>query len=704
MHRLTVTNHPTPGRRERRLRRLVAATGVLAMVAGGLVAAASPAAAATTATGTTTTTAQVNTTTAIPGMSVSGTTGTSLVTLSTDLGEVSLPTHADLTLAYGYSSWTGPQISFTGTETDINSALADADLLPGATAGTARIDLSVAPQQQGLAYSGETGHYYRYVQSPGVDWTAARSAAESSSYAGQPGYLVQIPDASVNAFVTSKIQGAVNVWIGGSATNAATPSNSPDPVQRTWSWAGGPLDGQMFTQCSELTGGGCTHIGDSGAYHSWAPGEPNNSGGTEDKAVTNWNTADGRWNDLDGANTSNIAGYVVEYGGLTNQDDNGSGFTGLGEASSTITVTGPPSAPTGTSATLAGGGAQVSWTAPSTLNGSTITGYTVTASPGGATCTAAADETSCTVTGLAPNTGHTFTVVAHSDLGDSAAGGASNTVTTPAVPAAPTAVSGTTPRPEQILVSWTAPASNGTPITGYVVTASPGGRTCAADAATTACTLTGLTAGTSYTLSVVATSGNGDSPAGTSAEQVTAWSRGRAIPIEHVVVGDHEAHVTWDSATPVGTTVARYTAVSYPGRRSCTTTGVTCTIRGLVRGRVYTIRVTAFTADGVAVVGSSRGIARPRVDVAVAPRVVYAGRKIWMTANGFAPNATVQVRLNRTGRLLGYARANNNGVIGPVGFTIPRTAKGWYGVHAIGAKVTGGTRYRSQSIWVKRRR
>ena len=62
----------------------------------------------------------------------------------------------------------------------------------------------------------------------------------------------------------------------------------------------------------------------------------------------------------------------------------------------------------------------------------------------------------------------------------------------------------------QFVVSWDAPApDSGAAITGYLVTASPGGATCTTTGALT-CTITGLTAGQAYTFVVRATNAAGN--------------------------------------------------------------------------------------------------------------------------------------------------------------------------------------------------
>src|SRR6185437_14792816 len=156
------------------------------------------------------------------------------------------------------------------------------------------------------------------------------------------------------------------------------------------------------------------------------------------------------------------------------------------------------------------GQATVSWTAGDD-GGSAITGYTVTTSPGGATTSASG--TSVLVTGLTDGTAYTFTITATNGIGTSSASDRSSPVTPTApatAPDAPTGV-GAVAGDGQATVSWTAPAANGSPITGYTVTTSPGDTTTPASG--TSVLVTGLTDGTAYTFTVTATNGIGTSSA-----------------------------------------------------------------------------------------------------------------------------------------------------------------------------------------------
>jgi peptidoglycan/xylan/chitin deacetylase (PgdA/CDA1 family) len=91
------------------------------------------------------------------------------------------------------------------------------------------------------------------------------------------------------------------------------------------------------------------------------------------------------------------------------------------------------------------------------------------------------------------------------------------TATVPGAPGTPTGA----PGDSRVSVSWTAPSSDGgSPITGYTVTASPGGATCSTTGALS-CMVTGLTNGTAYTFTVKATNSVGTGPASSPSAPVT---------------------------------------------------------------------------------------------------------------------------------------------------------------------------------------
>lgn len=95
-----------------------------------------------------------------------------------------------------------------------------------------------------------------------------------------------------------------------------------------------------------------------------------------------------------------------------------------------------PGAPTNVTASAGDASAVVSWS-PGPDNGSPITGYTVTASPGGVTTNLGAAATSTTIGGLTNGTAYTFTVRATNALGDGPPSAPSNQVV-PAASVVPT--------------------------------------------------------------------------------------------------------------------------------------------------------------------------------------------------------------------------------------------------------------------------
>jgi hypothetical protein len=97
---------------------------------------------------------------------------------------------------------------------------------------------------------------------------------------------------------------------------------------------------------------------------------------------------------------------------------------------SLVPVLAGPQAPASVTAIPGDTTATVSWRVPASLDTGILTGYTATAVPGGATCTAAM-ATTCTITGLTNGTTYRVTVVALTTVGDSGASAAATVTPQP---------------------------------------------------------------------------------------------------------------------------------------------------------------------------------------------------------------------------------------------------------------------------------
>ncbi|MBB2740733.1 UNVERIFIED_ORG: hypothetical protein FHR35_000553 [Microbispora rosea subsp. rosea] len=260
-----------------------------------------------------------------------------------------------------------------------------------------------------------------------------------------------------------------------------------------------------------------------------------------------------------------------------------------------------PSAPTGVTATAGDSSATVSWTAPAD-GGATITGYTVTASPGGAKATTTG-ATTATVTGLTNGTAYTFTVTATNAVGTSAASGPSDPVTPgPATRPGRPFVIDVEPRDSAVEVTWTPPDNGTTGLTEYVVTASPGGATLRVPAGQTSAVLGGLSNGTAYTFTVTAVNAAGAGDPSWESDPVTPVAA--VAPLKPVALqvfsADRALGVQWAAPLDGGSPITGYTVTVSPGDVTVNVpAGTTVTrVTGLTNGTGYTVSVVAANAAG----------------------------------------------------------------------------------------------------------
>ena len=319
-----------------------------------------------------------------------------------------------------------------------------------------------------------------------------------------------------------------------------------------------------------------------------------------------------------------------------------------------------PGVPTGVTGTPGNTQVAVTWVAPASNGGSAITGYTVTAAPGGATCTTTGALT-CTVTGLVNGTAYTFTVAATNALGTSGDSGPSAGVTPRTVPDAPTGVGGV-PGNNSVAVSWIAPAGNGgSTITGYTATAAPGGATCTTNGALT-CNVAGLASGTAYTFTVRASNAAGPGAPSTASAPVTTLGPPATAPGAPTAVTGTPANssvtVSWTApSSNGGAPISGYTVTAAPGGATCTTSGaVSCTVATLSNGTPYTFTVTASNSVGASVASVASAAVTPRTTplAPAKPTGVPGNKKVtlkWVApANGGSPitDYVIQYRLTTT--------------------------------------------------------
>ncbi|NDO90722.1 fibronectin type III domain-containing protein, partial [Cellulosimicrobium composti] len=259
-----------------------------------------------------------------------------------------------------------------------------------------------------------------------------------------------------------------------------------------------------------------------------------------------------------------------------------------------------PTASRAADSPLNGGSIDVSWAQPFE-NGDAIKAYHLqryrNGSPDGAPLTLTG--LSHKATGLDNESSYTFTVTAENKAGVTAASPASAAVVPYGRPEAPPRPSvqnvGSSSQDSGIpRVSWGAADANGSPITKYTVTASPGGAK--REVSGTSVDFTGLSAGT-YTFTVTATNAGGTSTSSPASAQVSAYQKPGTPGVSSSRTGENRGRFTISApSSNGGNAITRY-EWELSGAQNRTGTGQSVDV-GSDYDQTYRLRARACNAAG----------------------------------------------------------------------------------------------------------
>lgn len=409
-----------------------------------------------------------------------------------ELNSISCPSAGNCVAVGIYSSNGSNDLGLIDTETNGAWSASEADLgnlAAYSAAGVINADNQDAELESvscasagnctAVGYYIDANHVYAplLVSEAGADWRPATTtslpadADLAPSYGLQPGqndlYLNSVSCASAGncTAVGSYDSGRVSQFGGG----------GPDQVealaltQTDGDWAQGIGINLPAPAASGLNSGdpnasldsvACTAVGSCVAAGSYDDAKGNSAVLVADQNGGLWNTASSAQDSVYTEYFNNAAqvacapgGYCAVAGDTENYDATNkiTNYTGF--------LLNAPGAVGSPSATVVGGAAMLSWSAPADDGGLPVTGYTVTATDltdpthGGQSVTTDASATAATLTGLTPGDRYTFTITADSLLGGGIA--SSQTLSTAATPATTATAAGTAVTPQQAVVTAT---------------------------------------------------------------------------------------------------------------------------------------------------------------------------------------------------------------------------------------------------------
>jgi hypothetical protein len=233
---------------------------------------------------------------------------------------------------------------------------------------------------------------------------------------GSQAYIAEGFDTKGNSMGNLTAATTFTISGGGSCTGATCTSTlvGDHTVTATNGTASGTATLKVATVPGKPTGVSATR-GNAAALVSWTA--PADNGGSAITGYAVISSPGARTCTTTGALSCTVAGLTNGQAySFTVSATNGVGTGPASDSSTAVTPAAVPGSPTGVTASAGNASALVSWTAPAASGSSSITGYTVTASHGGKTCTTAG-ALSCTVGDLTIGTTYTFTVRATNGVG-----------------------------------------------------------------------------------------------------------------------------------------------------------------------------------------------------------------------------------------------------------------------------------------------
>ncbi len=335
--------------------------------------------------------------------------------------------------------------------------------------------------------------------------------------------------------------------------------------------------------------------------------------------------------------TDSLTNTFIISSGLTNgtsytvliKATNSVGDSSASSASASFVPKTLPSAPSIGTITVGNGQASVAFTQPST-GGSAITQYKYSINDGSFN-TLGSLASPFTITGLTNGSTYYVKMIATNIVGDSPVSIASANFIPKTLPLAPIITSITVDN-QSAMIAFTV-NDGGNPITAIKYSLNGSATYTTASTASSPITITGLTNGTSYTISLKATNSVGDSSASTTSSAFIPMTVPDAPSITGVTYGNKSVIVSFENPAYNGSSAITGYKYSIDGTNYISTGGLVSspyTITGLTNGTEYTVYWKAVNIMGDSLASSPSASVTPST-IPLAPIISSSinGDKTW---------------------------------------------------------------------------